>query len=230
MFKYVITFEKRGYVKYTSHLDMQRLFKRAFRRCGIELAYTQGFNPHPKMSLAQPLSLGYEASAEMLEFEADEPVSEHRLLVDLSENLPEGVRITSCGRIPEEQRKTIAASVIAAKYTILFPFSWHTADFPKILQDYLDQEEILVMKKQKKKKELKEVNIRGGIRSAHLIHTEENKVCLKLLLDCGSSSNLSPELVIQSFIQFGNFSCERYEIDVTRDELILPEDFPIRPL
>ena len=64
MYKYTIVFSKTGLVKYISHLDMLRLFKRAFRRAGIELAYSQGFNPHPKMGFAQPLSLGYEAEAE----------------------------------------------------------------------------------------------------------------------------------------------------------------------
>ena len=47
--KYVIRFSKTGYVKYTSHLDLLRMFKRAFKKAELGLAYSQGFNPHPKM-------------------------------------------------------------------------------------------------------------------------------------------------------------------------------------
>ena len=58
MSRYVIKFSKEGNIRYISHLDLLRLFKRSFKRVGIKLQYSQGFNPHPKMSFAQPLSLG----------------------------------------------------------------------------------------------------------------------------------------------------------------------------
>ena len=49
--KYVLEFQKKGLVKYTSHLDMLRLFKRAFKITGIPLEFSKGYNPHPKMAL-----------------------------------------------------------------------------------------------------------------------------------------------------------------------------------
>ena len=67
--KYVIRFQKTGVICYTSHLDIMKVFKRSFKRAGIRLAYSQGFNPHPKMGFAQPLSLGYESMDEYIEFE-----------------------------------------------------------------------------------------------------------------------------------------------------------------
>ena len=57
MGQYAIKFSKQGFICYTSHLDLLRLFKRAFKKAGIKLAYSQGFNPHPKMGFAQPLVL-----------------------------------------------------------------------------------------------------------------------------------------------------------------------------
>ena len=68
MNRYVIKFEKDGYVKYTSHLDILRIFKRSFKKTGLALKYSQGFNPHPKMGFAQPLSLGYSSKCELIEF------------------------------------------------------------------------------------------------------------------------------------------------------------------
>src|SRR5659263_497609 len=57
MYRYIVKFSKFGYIKYISHLDLMRLFKRSFKRMGVKLEYSQGFNPHPKMGLAQPLFL-----------------------------------------------------------------------------------------------------------------------------------------------------------------------------
>ena len=59
MSKYIVEFSKTGAMCYISHLDMMRLFNRLFKRADIRLAYSKGFNPHPKMGFAQPLSLGY---------------------------------------------------------------------------------------------------------------------------------------------------------------------------
>ena len=67
--KYIIEFQKTGVICYTSHLDIMKVFKRAFKRADIALAYSQGFNPHPKMGFAQPLSLGYWSMQEYIEFE-----------------------------------------------------------------------------------------------------------------------------------------------------------------
>ena len=68
MNRYVITFSKMGTICYISHLDLMRMFRRTFKKAGIRLAYSQGFNPHPKMGFAQPLSLGYWGLREMMEF------------------------------------------------------------------------------------------------------------------------------------------------------------------
>ena len=72
MNRYFMIFSKTGYIKYISHLDMLRLFKRAFKRTGIALEFSHGFNPHPKMGFAQPLSLGYTSLGEYIEFETVE--------------------------------------------------------------------------------------------------------------------------------------------------------------
>lgn len=66
MNRFVLEFSKQGYIKYISHLDMLRLFKRTFKRAGIPLDYSKGFNPHPRMSFAQPLSLGYTSKQELI--------------------------------------------------------------------------------------------------------------------------------------------------------------------
>ena len=69
MTRYIMQFSKTGTSCYISHLDLVRVFHRAFKRAGIKLEYSKGFNPHPKMGFAQPLSLGYTGIREYIEFE-----------------------------------------------------------------------------------------------------------------------------------------------------------------
>ena len=69
--RYLFVFQKTNLMVYISHLDIQRLFRRTIKSCGYKIIYSQGFNPHPKMSIAQPLSLGYEGLEEYMEVELD---------------------------------------------------------------------------------------------------------------------------------------------------------------
>ena len=87
-------FEKTGNAVWISHLDLMRLFQRAFKRASLPLTHTQGFNPRPSVSIALPLSVGVESKCELLDFELDGaavPCDEIR--ARLNANLVEGVRV-----------------------------------------------------------------------------------------------------------------------------------------
>ena len=87
-------FVKRGNALYISHLDLMRLFQRAFKRAGLNLTHTKGFNPRPSVSIALPLSLGVESGCELLDFELEgEKVSNAEICRRLNETLVEGVRV-----------------------------------------------------------------------------------------------------------------------------------------
>ena len=85
-----------GYVKYTSHLDLLRIFKRAFKKTRLGLKYSQGFNPHPKMGFAQPLSLGYSGKCELIEFELNAPMDEKLILQRMQSEMPDGISLLEC--------------------------------------------------------------------------------------------------------------------------------------
>lgn len=88
-------FEKTGNAVWISHLDLMRLFQRAFKRAGLSLTHTQGFNPRPSVSIALPLSVGVESHCELLDFELETAVPCEQIKALLNENLVEGVRILS---------------------------------------------------------------------------------------------------------------------------------------
>lgn len=216
--RYLIKFSKHGFVRYTSHLDMLRLFKRAFKKNDIQLVHSQGFNPHPKLGFAQPLSLGYTADGELLEFETVKPYDCDEMKEKLQKSMPEGVDILYCGPLDLEA-KSIASVITEAVYTIKLPEgSVDEAQLQSKLQAYMEQPEIIAMKKKKKPKELAPQNIKGKIRELSAGEEEDCPVIVAKV-DSGSGSNLSPELIIQTFLPFAGLEIPRSDVEVRRDSM-----------
>ena len=93
MLKCRLLFEKTGRAKYISHLDLMHSLQRVFVRAGVPIVHTQGFNPHPYMVIALPLSVGAESFCEIMDIElenTDIPLSD--IPAVLNKTLPDGVR------------------------------------------------------------------------------------------------------------------------------------------
>ncbi len=88
-----LLFEKTGNGIWISHLDLMRVFQRAFKRAGLPLTHTQGYNPRPSVSIALPLSVGVESHCELLDFDLEEPVSCEEIKKRLNPALISGVRV-----------------------------------------------------------------------------------------------------------------------------------------
>lgn len=89
-----LLFEKTGKAIWISHLDLMRVFQRAFKRAGFSLTHTQGFNPRPSVSIALPLSVGVESRCELLDFALEgEPITEQTILQGLNDALIDGIRV-----------------------------------------------------------------------------------------------------------------------------------------
>jgi radical SAM-linked protein len=87
-------FEKTGNAVWMSHLDLMRLFQRAFKRADLHLKHTQGFNPRPSVSIALPMSVGVESVCELLDFELDgQELSCDEICRRLNDALVDGVTV-----------------------------------------------------------------------------------------------------------------------------------------
>lgn len=86
-------FEKLDNARFISHLDLMRLFQRAFKRAGLPLTHTQGFNPRPSVSIALPLSLGAESHCELLDFDLESSVPLEDIRNRLNAALIDGIRV-----------------------------------------------------------------------------------------------------------------------------------------
>ncbi|HML37320.1 MAG TPA: TIGR03936 family radical SAM-associated protein [Bacillota bacterium] len=225
MSRYVIKFSKEGMIRYISHLDLLRLFKRSFKRVGIRLQHSQGFNPHPKMSFAQPLSLGYFSTGEYLEFDTVEPYPTDEILEKINSVMPEGVHVFSCRELPAAG-KTLAALTEYADYEIRIPLSngseeksaEKSAAVLKSAEGYLSQENIFMIKHQKKSGKDIEIDIRPMI-AEFKCQVDDNHIMITTKLAAGSTANLSPEAVLSTFCEFAGTACDRAEVAITRTEI-----------
>ena len=91
MFKRRLQFSKTGRARFLSHLDTMRVFRRALTRAQIPVEFSNGFNPHMKISIALPPPLGVESACEMIDIQLEHPVS--GLIEKLNAALPEGFHV-----------------------------------------------------------------------------------------------------------------------------------------
>jgi radical SAM-linked protein len=94
-----VRFSREEEIKYISHLDIIRLWHRAFIRARIPLAHSEGFNPHPRISLAVPLSVGVTSEAELMDVFLTRPVSPHYFTDAVSQQLPPGVKMSMVSQV-----------------------------------------------------------------------------------------------------------------------------------
>lgn len=93
MDKIRLRFKKTGRAVYISHLDLMQTMQRAFSRAGYELKYSEGFNPHPQISIALPLSVGAASECEIMDFKLKDDADLNILPAKLTSALPEGIEV-----------------------------------------------------------------------------------------------------------------------------------------
>ncbi|MER3420132.1 MAG: hypothetical protein C4290_06235 [Chloroflexota bacterium] len=95
-----VTFARGEPLRYISHLDLMRFWERALRRAGLQVAYTEGFSPHPQISLGAPLPVGTTGEAELMDVFLAEPVEPHEFVERLRRQCPPGVAVVAAEDVP----------------------------------------------------------------------------------------------------------------------------------
>ncbi|MDR1135301.1 MAG: TIGR03936 family radical SAM-associated protein [Clostridiales Family XIII bacterium] len=211
--KYLIKFEKKNMMIYISHLDTQRLFHRTMKRARLDLKYSTGFNPHPKLSFAQPLSLGHSSVSEYAEFETQEiRLQPHEVKERLNKMLPDGFKVVEAWILPQDS-KSAAAQVAAAKYHIEIPFFF---SYMSAIMEFFENESIIVNKRNKKNGSVESKNIRPQIISLKPVMVDNSNIMLTTSLHCGSASNLNPEVMLESFYKCSRKAYDRNAVKIER--------------
>ena len=104
MAKLRLLFVKEAQASYISHLDLMRTFQRVFPRGGLELKHSQGFHPHPLISIVLPLPVGQSSDCELLDFEVEQDIDGTGVADMLNTGLPAGLRVRECYRVERPAR------------------------------------------------------------------------------------------------------------------------------
>ena len=141
-----LLFEKKGKSVWISHLDLMRVFQRAFKRAGLPLTHTQGFNPRPSVSIALPLSVGVSSNCELLDFAlSDESYSCDEIMMRLNACLVEGVKVL---QVYADGRKIRDLTLLKCNVTLEYD-NGVPANADTAIADLFQREKLLVSKKTK---------------------------------------------------------------------------------
>ena len=184
-------------VRYVSHLDVMRMLHRAFRRAGIPLKYSEGFNPHPELSFASALSTGMSSDAEWFEVLLEKEMKPEDFMERVNAVLPAGFSISDAQPMPEGI-KTLASRTRAAQYTVSAVFDERIEE--EKIRDTLWEMlsgEIIVDKRTKSG--IKPVDIRPQILNAVVKGIEDCTLILHVLGQLQADGGLRVELFMNAF-------------------------------
>ena len=203
-------------MKFIGHLDMVRYFQKVMRRGEIDVAYSEGFSPHQKMSFAAPLSVGVLSKGEYFDMEVNSTLSTKEAIEKINEQNVEGVKVLSYKLLPDNAKNAMAV-MSAADY-----FVYTDIFTDDDITGFINQDSINVIKKTKKSE--KEVDIKPLIYS---IKKEDNGIFIKLAQ--GSAQNLKPELVVTALENFTqksdtSYIYERLDMYCTEDGKLISLD------
>ena len=178
-----LLFEKKGNAVWISHLDLMRMFQRAFKRAGLCLTHTQGFNPRPSVSIALPLSVGIESSCELLDFQLDgEGVCNEAILSRLNDALVEGVRVLE---VYDEGQKIKNLAYLDCQLSLEYDRGVPSGA-PEAIRELFRREALVVSKKSKNG--VTEQNIIPMLRFLEVTQPDANTLSLHARVCCQNPS------------------------------------------
>lgn len=187
-----LLFEKTGDAVFLSHLDLMRIFQRAFKRADIMIWHSQGYSPRAYVSIALPLSVGTESVCEILDFEIEDgSVELTKLPTLLNRTLPAGVRVLSAY---ESANKIKNLFWLEAEVTLEYDAGM-PAGTQKTIADLFSQPELVIVKHGKKGDS--EVNLKERIRSLELRSDSQQELTIHAVVQA-QNPGLNPQLLVQA--------------------------------
>lgn len=219
-----IKFIKHEDMIYISHLDVQRLLQRAFRRADVTLSFSQGFNPHPKMSYGNALALGVESFGEYVDIEIEDDISCEELLERINAQLPEGMEFVKCVEL-QGGEMALAANIEYGDYVFKIPNpdNLEKDEIEAKITEMEKSESILTTKRNKKKK-IVEVDIRPLIKTLCLEKVEGEYIEISSILATGSKQNLNTNVFVPKLLEYLGIEIDPLDVDIVRNDLYFEID------
>jgi len=210
-----IRFARGEQVKFITHLDLMRLWERALRRANIDLAYSEGFTPHPRLSLAAPLAVGVTSSAEILDLFLNSRISPLEFARQVANQLPPGVEVLEVQEVGL-RAPSVQSEVRWAEYQVRLESSLSAESVQGVVDAFLAAESIPW--EHQRDKEARKYDIRALVHDLWL-EQSEGGLMVGMCLRADNNGSGRPEQVISAM---GLPEPDR----IHRSKLILAESSP----
>ena len=213
-----LLFEKKGNAIWISHLDLMRVFQRSFKRAGLPLTHSGGFNPRASVSIALPLSVGVESDCELLDFDLDGYEASCEEIRDrLNETLVSGVKVLE---VYEDAKKLKHLAYLDCVVTLEYDNGAPEADAVAALF----RRETLFVEKKTKSNGIQDQNILHMIRSLNVEQTDSQTLTIFARVCC-QNPTLNPMQLVAAIERHApelkpDFAkCRRVEIYDTEENI-----------
>lgn len=189
-----VKFNRGEQLKFLSHLDLMRLWERALCRAGISPAYSEGFSPHPRISLAAPLAVGVTSRAEMMDIFLDQRLAPAVFMDKISEQLPAGIEVTEVATV-NLLAPSLQSRLRFAEYEVVVE-SDSLTDLPQRISDMLSREQFAWHHKRDTGE--KYYDLRPLIDDLWIVEQKPDKAIIGMRLRCDPSGTGRPEQVARA--------------------------------
>jgi radical SAM-linked protein len=189
--RFRITFSKGEPLKYTSHLDLMRVWERSLRRAGAPLAYSSGFNPRPRLQLAAALPLGHTGEAEWLDALLEETVSADDLAQTLVPALPRGLTVRQVHRV-DLKEPALQTRIVSAEYRVTVEGDESHEDIEARIDRILEAPELMHERRGR------QYDLRPLIEQLWLERADGGQIVLMMRLAARQGATARPEAVLQA--------------------------------
>lgn len=199
-----ITFSKQGALRYTGHLDLHKLWERAARRAQLPLAYSLGFHPQPKMSIAAALPLGFSSRCEVIDLRLENDIELNNLADILNSTMPEGIRVLDVTQV-DDRAPALQTQVVSVEYEIKAVEAGFGSELKRKIDSVMESESIIRTRRGK------EYDLRPLILE---LTCNDEATCIHMLLSAKEGATGRPEEVLDVLgIAFDETRIERVRLN-----------------
>ncbi len=214
MHRYMICYSKQGPVRYIAHLDLMRELERSMRRARLPVAFSEGFNPHPKLSIAAPLPVGTEGLAELAEVEMSRAVELGQMTESLNAVLPDGLKVREVTKM-DDTAPALMAALERAVYIVRLDGEDLPAPLPgDAIEGFLARDSVEIRRRGRDGKE-KIRDIRPGIVKVEAL-PDNDGLLLKMELKTGSAMNVRPAEAVTALLEYAGVKADPADLQITR--------------
>ena len=199
-------------LKFISHLDMMRLWPRVFRRAGLDMAYSEGFNAHPRLAVAAPLAVGWTSESELMEAWLENPPAVPTILGLMAAQMPDGLGVEQAVIMPLEA-PSLQSLVRFAEYKVKLPLDHPAAEIGQAVDKLMGLSSLDWS--HQRDKLTRTYDLRAQIDDMYTIETLEDTITLFMRLKNDPSGSGRPEQIALAL------GFAEYPLSIHRTRLVL---------